>query len=143
MREEEGDLVAVGDCTKKGGGWSTRRRGGARGRPDHRRGIHRNDVMHWIGWRKEGEWILSKTVVNSTVHVETGVRTPRGATRRPASRSMGSSGKDLTSDGTREGAGRGSTTSATAEGRSGGQKKRKLYLQDCKFKCPHQEEYNI
>jgi hypothetical protein len=31
MRGEEGDLVAVGDCTKKGGGWSTRRRGGARG----------------------------------------------------------------------------------------------------------------
>jgi hypothetical protein len=54
---------------------------------------------------------------------------------------MGSSGKDLTSDGTNEGVG--STTSATAEGRSGGQKKRKLYLQDCKFKCPHQEEYNI
>jgi hypothetical protein len=64
------------------------------------------------GWRR-GERIQSKTVVNGTGRAET----PRGATRRLASRIMGSSAKDLTS-GTSEGAV--SATSGTAEDRSRG-----------------------
>jgi hypothetical protein len=65
------------------------------------------------GGRRRGERILSKTVVNGTGRVET----PCGAARRPASRSMGSSARDLTG-GTSEGAV--SVTSGTAEDRSGG-----------------------
>jgi hypothetical protein len=69
------------------------------------------------GGRRRGERILLKTVVNGTGRAETGVRTPRGAAKRPASRSMESSAKDLT-DGTSEGVV--IATSGTAEDRSRG-----------------------